>query len=67
VPLAQHITDSTGMRDYLNRSRASFLCARGVSVDSVERESIGQIELGLALGRQIVRRAAKRGKAALSR
>lgn len=67
VPLAQHITDSTGMRDYLNRSRASFLCARGVSVDSVERESMGQIELGLALGRQIVRRAAKRGKAALSR
>jgi tRNA (mo5U34)-methyltransferase len=67
APLAQHITDDAGMRDYLTGARASFLCARGISLDSVDRESMSQVALGLALGRQIVRRAAKRGKAALGR
>jgi 2-polyprenyl-3-methyl-5-hydroxy-6-metoxy-1,4-benzoquinol methylase len=67
APLAQHITDRTGMHDYLTGARASFLCARGVSLDSVDRESMGQLALGLALGRQIIRRAAKRGMVALGR
>ncbi len=60
VPLAQHITDRTGMQDYLAGARASFLGARGISLDSVDRESMGQLQLGLMLARQIVRRAAKR-------
>jgi len=67
APLAQHITDGTGMHDYLTRARAFFLCARGVSLDSVERESMAQRDLWLALGRQVVRRAGKRAMATLSR
>jgi SAM-dependent methyltransferase len=67
APLAQHITDGTGMRNYLTGARAFFLCARGVSLDSVDRESMRQIDLGLVLARQIVRRAGKRGLALLGR
>jgi 2-polyprenyl-3-methyl-5-hydroxy-6-metoxy-1,4-benzoquinol methylase len=67
APLAQNIVDATGMRDYVTRARAMFLCARGISLDSVDRESIGQLELGLALGRQIIRRAGKRAKEAAGR
>lgn len=67
APLAQNIVDATGMRDYATRARAMFLCARGIPLDSVDRESIGQFELGLALARQIIRRAGKRAKHAVGR
>ena len=60
VPLAQNIKDPTGMRDYTTGARASFLGARDVSLDSVDREPMGQVRLWATLARQVIRRAAKR-------
>jgi tRNA (mo5U34)-methyltransferase len=67
VPLAQNIIDKTGMHDYLARSRAAFLCARGISLASVEREPTGQLALGAALARGAIRRARRRTLARLGR
>jgi 2-polyprenyl-3-methyl-5-hydroxy-6-metoxy-1,4-benzoquinol methylase len=60
VPLAQHITDDTGMGDYKAKGRAIFICAKGISLDSLERERVDRATLGFALARKVLRRVRKR-------
>jgi SAM-dependent methyltransferase len=60
VPLAQHITDYTGMSDYQSKQRAAFICAKGVSLQALERERAGTATLALALASKVVRRTLRR-------
>ncbi len=39
VNLAHNMTDYTGMRDYEIRRRLAFICAKGVSLDGIPRET----------------------------
>jgi 2-polyprenyl-3-methyl-5-hydroxy-6-metoxy-1,4-benzoquinol methylase len=63
--VAQHITDYTGMKDYKARSRAAIICAKGISLDGLERERADRLTLGLALARKAVRRAVRHSRRAL--
>jgi SAM-dependent methyltransferase len=38
LPLAQNISDYTGMEDYRSRRRLAFICSRGVSVEGLAAE-----------------------------
>jgi tRNA (mo5U34)-methyltransferase len=62
VSLAQSIDDATGMADYKAKSRAMFLCAKGLSLDGVEREAVTNVSLGVALAEKMARRTIKRGR-----
>ncbi len=39
VPLAQNMTDYTGMRDYRDQRRLAFICSRGVILEGLGAES----------------------------
>jgi SAM-dependent methyltransferase len=67
VVLAQPITDYTGMRDYQAKTRAAFICAKGIPLDGVARERTDRATLGLALARKVARRSYKRSLALLAR
>jgi hypothetical protein len=67
VSLASPIDDSTGMADYEEKSRAMFICAKGTSLDGVDREKVGQLGLQVALAKKIARRTVKRGRRLVGR
>jgi SAM-dependent methyltransferase len=56
VCLAQPISDYTGMRDYRVKSRAVFLCSKGISLQALARERTDPATLGLAAMRRVARR-----------
>lgn len=62
VPLARQITDYTGMDDYRTRSRAAFICAKGLSLDSLQPERMDQASLVLALAQKVARRTIERAR-----
>ncbi len=62
VPLAQHISDYTGMSDYRARERAAFICAKGISLHSLEREQAGNVTLAMALAGKVARRTLRRAR-----
>jgi hypothetical protein len=55
------------MDDYRTRSRAAFICAKGVSLDSLQRERMDQASLVLALARKVARRTITRCRRLLGR
>jgi SAM-dependent methyltransferase len=62
LALAAHVQDPTGMRDYQAKTRAMFLCTKGVSLDGIEPERMTQKALALALAKKVARRTIKRGR-----
>jgi 2-polyprenyl-3-methyl-5-hydroxy-6-metoxy-1,4-benzoquinol methylase len=62
VSLALPINDATSMADYEEKSRAMFICAKGISLDGLDREKLGQLGLQVALAKKIARRTIKRGR-----
>ena len=60
--LAHRISDYTGMEDYRTKQRAAFLCAKTLSLDSVERERTDAMTLMRAAAAKFARRALRRGR-----